>query len=133
MDYARPHKDSGIGFSYFPDPDHYVRTHLDRWLPRLQELGTSWLVLQALPTRPIPDSFLQRLMLADIEPVVMIKTPQISPLDIRSLRGTLRFLGDSGIRYVVLFDRPTTFQAGRPPSGPSPSWWSVLWTAWCQR
>jgi hypothetical protein len=104
--YPRPYNDSGIGFHYFPDSDHYRREDADRWSPRLTELGASWLVMQTAPNRPVPDVFLQRIMLADIEPVVMIKPSRITPLDLTALAGTVRSLADSGVHYVVLFDRP---------------------------
>ena len=104
--YPRPYNDSGIGFHYFPDSDHYRREDADRWAPRLTELGASWLVMQTPPSRPVPDAFLQRIMLADIEPVVMIKPLRIGPLDVTTLAGTVRSLADSGVHYVVLFDRP---------------------------
>ena len=104
--FPRPHNDTGIGFSYFADVDHYGREDVDRWVPLLQELGASWLVMQALPSRPVPDAFLQRLMMANIEPVVILKPETIGPLDQRELTGTIRSLADSGVHYVVLFDRP---------------------------
>jgi hypothetical protein len=106
QNYPRPYNDSGIGFRYFPDADHYGREDADRWAPRLAELGASWLIMQTPPSRPVPDAFLQRIMLADVEPVVMIKPPRIGPLDHGALAATVRSLADSGVRYVVVFDRP---------------------------
>jgi hypothetical protein len=106
QNYPRPYNDSGIGFRYFPDAEHYGREDADRWAPRLAEMGASWLVMQTLPGRPVPDAFLQRIMLVDVEPVVMIKPVQIGPLDHAALAATVRSLADSGVRYVVLFDRP---------------------------
>ncbi|MCK4831942.1 MAG: hypothetical protein KAS81_04200 [Anaerolineales bacterium] len=105
-DYPRPHADSGIGFYYFPDSDHFGRADLDRWVPRLEALGASWLVMQTPPSRPIPDSFLQRLMVADIEPVVMISPARFGPMEAGVLRDTIRSMVDSGAHYMVLFDRP---------------------------
>jgi hypothetical protein len=45
-------------------------------------------------------------MLADIEPVVMLKPEQIGPLDLLTFGETVRSLAESGVHYVVLFDRP---------------------------
>ena len=104
-EYPRPLNDSGIGFHYFPDADHFGRSDQDLWLPRLHALGTSWLVMQTPPTRPVPDAFLQRVMLADIEPVVVIKPARIGPFDPTIFAETVRSLADSGVHYVVLFDR----------------------------
>lgn len=116
QDYPRPHNDTGIGFHYFPDPDHYDRAEADRWVPRLRLLGASWLVVETPHTRPIPDLFLQRLMMADIEPVVMIKSGPIVAMDERALAGTLSALADSGVHYVVFYDRPND-RASWSPQG----------------
>lgn len=114
-EYPRPKNDTGVGFHYFPDAAHTGREDVDRWAPRLEELGASWLVIQTPPTRPVPDSFLQRVMMADIEPVVMIgpeHSPayasggEIGPMDLEALQGTLRSMADSGVHYIVLYDRP---------------------------
>ncbi len=105
-EYPRPHNDSGIGFHFFPDSNHTTRADADRWIPRLRAMGASWLVLQTPPERPVPDSFLQRLMMADIEPVVMLSPPRVVSMETRPLRETARALADSGVHYVVLYDRP---------------------------
>jgi len=119
--YPRPFNDSGIGFHYFPDADHFGRSDQDRWLPRLHVLGASWLVVQTPPTRPAPDAFLQRLMLADIEPVVVIKPARIGPLDPKPLAETVRALADSGVHYVVLFDRPNDRASWSPQDWNKPN------------
>jgi hypothetical protein len=114
MNYPRPHNDSGIGFHYFPDADHFGRQDADRWAPLLAELGASWLIIQTPPSRPVPDAFLQRIMLADIEPVVMIKPADIGPLDQSQLAATVQSLADSGVNYVVVFDRPNDRRSWSP-------------------
>lgn len=106
QNYPHPYNDSGIGFHYFADSDHYGREDADRWAPLLAELGASWLVMQTPPSRPVPDAFLQRIMLADVEPVVMVKPLRVGPLDLSALLGTVRSLADSGVHYVAVFDSP---------------------------
>jgi len=120
-EYPRPHEDSAIGFHYFPQADHFGRSDADRWVPRLENLGASWLVMPTPPSRPVPDHFLQRLMVADIEPVVAIKPQRIGLLDQRVLRGTLRSLADSGVHYVVLFDRPNERTSWAPQDWAKPA------------
>jgi hypothetical protein len=120
-DYPRPHNDSAIGFHYFPDSDHFGREDADRWIPRLQGLGASWLVLQTMPSRHVPDAFLQRLMMADIEPVVLIKPEWIGRLDQNSLCETLGALADSGVHYVGLYDRPNERSKWTPQDWARPS------------
>lgn len=120
-DYPRPHNDSAIGFHYFPDSSHYSREDADRWIPRLQGLGASWLVLQTIPSRQVPDAFLQRLMMADIEPVVLVKPERISRLDHNALCETLGALADSGVRYVGLYDRPNERSSWTPQDWARPS------------
>lgn len=108
-DYPRPHSNSGLGFHYFPDLDHTRRSDADIWIPRLVDMRVSWLVVPASPARPIPDAFLQRLMMADIEPVIILRPADgngIGPVDVSVLRATVRSMADSGVHYVVLFDRP---------------------------
>jgi hypothetical protein len=77
--------------------------------------------MQTHPSRPVPDFFLQRVMLADIEPVVIIKPEQIAPLKRRELSGTLRSLADSGVRYVVLFDQPNERKSWAPQDWAKPA------------
>jgi hypothetical protein len=120
-EYPRPHNDSGIGFHYFPDSAHFGREDADRWIPRLQGLGASWLVVQTIPSRQVPDAFLQRLMMADIEPVVLIKPQWIGRVDQSSLCETLGALADSGVHYVGLYDRPNERSRWTPQDWARPS------------
>jgi hypothetical protein len=120
-EYPRPHNDSAIGFHYFPDSDHFGREDADRWIPRLQGLGASWLVVQTTPNRQVPDAFLQRLMMADIEPVVLIKPERIGRLDHNSLCEMMGGLADSGVHYVGLYDRPNERSMWAPQDWARPS------------
>src|SRR5262245_59292929 len=51
-----------LGLHYFPDTLHYREADLQTWLPELQALGVSWLVLQSEQDRAIPEYFLRGLM-----------------------------------------------------------------------
>lgn len=112
--YPRPFNDNGIGFAYFPDVDHTSREDLDLWLPRLLSAGASWLVLHTKPSLSIPDSFLQRLMMEGIEPVVVLRDDRIGPMDLEALAETVQSLADSGVNYVVLYDRPNDREKWTP-------------------
>jgi hypothetical protein len=120
-EYPRPQNDLGIGFSYFPDNNHFNQRDLDCWLPRLRELGASWLVLQTPVARPVPDSFLQQLMMGDVEPVVVLTAERVGPLDLPSLTDTVHALADSGAHYVVLGDQPNSRSRWTPQEWAKPA------------
>ncbi|MDP6584344.1 MAG: hypothetical protein QF535_06785, partial [Anaerolineales bacterium] len=63
---------TGIGFHYYPDELHYRSTDLDYWLPKLQNLGASWLTLVSSTNRSIPETFLSPLVQSGIEPIIHI-------------------------------------------------------------
>ncbi len=95
-----------IGFHYFPDFHHYQQSDLETWLPRLKNLGASWLVLHTPVTRALPESFIQGLLEADIEPILDF---QFSPEKMPSLEDFelfFRIYARWGIKYTVWLDRP---------------------------
>lgn len=104
--YPRPPNDTGLGFHYLPDADHYGREHLGPWLSELQAMGASWLVLVATPERPVPEFFLRELVATRIEPVVRLLAHPIGSLDARSLVETLRAYAACGVHYLTFYDRP---------------------------
>lgn len=104
--YPRPQSDTGLGFHYFPDAEHYGREHLGSWLSELQAMGTSWLVVVATPERAIPEYFLRELVAARIEPVVRLLAHPIGSLEARSLAGPLRAYAACGVHYLTFYDRP---------------------------
>lgn len=97
---------SRIGFHYFPDDRHYRQTDLETWLPRLIELGASWLTLLAPTERAIPEDFIRGLLLANLQPVLHFcpSVTQPPPLD------TLGLLFDVyarwGVRHVAFYHQP---------------------------
>jgi hypothetical protein len=107
-----------IGFHYFPDSNHYQQRDLETWLPRLQELGVGWLVLQAPVARALPESFIRGLLQAGIEPVLHFQIPAGGPPPADDLQLLFKAYGRWGVRYITLFDRPNL----------RASWNGSLWT-----
>lgn len=105
-DYPRPPGDTGIGFHYYPDMDHYGQADLDRWLPELKALGTSWLVMLSPVANPIPASFLRALVEAQIEPVIRIYTPTVRPIPLDALSRLLDAYRAVGVHYVHVYNEP---------------------------
>lgn len=95
-----------MGMQYFQDSDHYREKDATLWIPRLQALGFSWLVLKANTERAIPEYFIQALVEADIEPILHFNGLTLSsnlPGDVCTL---IEPYAKWGIKYAVLFDRP---------------------------
>jgi len=95
-----------VGFHYRMDSDHYSDKDLGIWLPRLKELGASWMVLYAPTTRAIPEGFIAALMAEGIEPVLHFR---ITPRDLPSVEEMILLFENYqrwGIKYIILFDRP---------------------------
>jgi hypothetical protein len=95
-----------IGFHYYPDTTHYRESDLEIWLPELKALGASWLVLQSQVDRAIPEHFIQSLVKAQIEPLVMFDLPIGNPPDCSDLEPLLAAYGHWGVHSVVLFHKP---------------------------
>jgi hypothetical protein len=95
-----------IGFHYFPDTNHYREHDLNFWLPRLQELGTCWLVLRAPLTHAIPENFIQGLISAGIQPLLHLHLRPGSFPRTDDLSLLLRTYQRWGVRYITLFDQP---------------------------
>jgi len=95
-----------IGFHYIPDTQHYRLSDLKTWLPELQTLRASWVVLQAPPDRAIPEDFLRGLLDAGIEPVLQfnLSPDRLPPL--RDLFLLFRAYAKWGVRYLTLFVKP---------------------------
>lgn len=104
--YWRPKDDTGIGFHYYPDLSHYSKQDLDRWLPELKAMGTSWLVLLSDPVTPLPGFFLKELVDSGIEPVIRVYTRYVGALDLPALRALLEAYVNAGIHYVHVYNEP---------------------------
>ncbi len=105
-DYPRPKGDTGIGFHWFPDYRHYEARHLEAFLPLLQRLRASWLVLPSHPYESIPEHFIRGLVEQDIEPVIDLAIPYISFLDQEKLRLICERYASWGVDYISLFREP---------------------------
>ncbi|GAB4441989.1 MAG: hypothetical protein Kow00120_10740 [Anaerolineae bacterium] len=94
-----------IGFHYYDDQDHFTAADLDTWLPRLEAMGASWLVLRSSLERMAPEFFIDGLLAAGVEPVVRIPAHPIRALDLGGLRPVFEAYQKWGVRYVVLFEQ----------------------------
>ena len=106
-----PIKNNRIGFYYFPDSLHYLKSDLQTWLPELTALGAQWLVLEAPTDRAIPESFIGGLLAAGIEPILHFKPSLAAPPRPDDLAVLFDAYASWGVNYICLFDRPNTFQA----------------------
>jgi hypothetical protein len=104
--YSRPNNDTGYGFHYYPDTEHYSPVDIKRWVPELKNMGASWLVMLSKLEVPIPEFFLNRLVGSEIEPIVSVMTPLIRPVDVSCLTQLLGTYAASGVHYVEVFSEP---------------------------
>ncbi len=101
--YPRPKNDTGFGFHYYPDTEHYSPHDLERWLPELERMGSSWLVLLSSLEIPIPEFFVRELLANEIEPVMRVVTGGIQPVDRSELAVLLRMYAQWGVHYAEVF------------------------------
>jgi hypothetical protein len=119
--YWRPKNDTGLGFHYYPDTQHYSPHDLERWLPELKHMGTSWLVLWSSVDPPIPEFFLQGLVRNEIEPLVRVMTPAFQPLDASQVEDLFGAYARSGVHYVEVFCEPNCASKWSPQAWYRPS------------
>jgi hypothetical protein len=95
-----------IGFHYFQDTNHYRQRDLETWLPELNAMKTSWLVLFAPTDRAIPEPFLRGILDANIEPVLHfhLSPDRLPPFEDLSM--LFQVYGKWGVQYVTLFNKP---------------------------
>jgi hypothetical protein len=108
---------SRLGFHYFPDTLHYREVDLQTWLPVLQSLGASWLVLRSEMDRAIPEQFLRGLKKAGIEPVIQFDFAVEDLPDVDEAGMLFDLYARWGARYLVFYDRPNARK-----SWPATSW-----------
>src|SRR5262245_42713559 len=101
MNLPLPEFNTGLGFFYFPDDEHYRAVDLQAWLPELRALGASWLTLAGSPARAIPEFFLRALIESGIEPIIHIAVPPDAPLDSKDLQPLYASYARWGVHYVV--------------------------------
>ncbi len=95
-----------VGIHYFPDTTHYTNKDLSTWLPVLQYLKTSWLVLISDATRAIPEQFISGLIKADITPLVQIPLALPNTPSAGDMKAIFTAYAHWGVKYIILFDRP---------------------------
>jgi hypothetical protein len=103
---AKPTNFERIGIHYFADTEHYHRADLDRWMPRLEQLGVQWIVLQAPSDRAIPEEFITALTHAGIQPILHFVLPLEKPAEPIDLSPLLSAYANWGVKYAAFFDRP---------------------------
>jgi hypothetical protein len=105
-----PNLSERLGFSYFPDEQHYTAQALQAWLPVLSRHGASWLTLRASLSRAVPEFFIQGVQEAKITPIVHIRDQSI-PERISELKPLLGSYARWGVKHVVVMDRPNCRQS----------------------
>ena len=97
-----------LGFHYFPDTKHFSQRDLHKWLPELQALGASWLVLNSSINRAIPEFFINSLLAAGIEPIIRFDLPLGSYFDPNEIKPILDAYGHWGVNGVIFYDKPNS-------------------------
>jgi hypothetical protein len=115
--YWLPKNDTGFGFHYFPDTEHYSPYDLQRWLPEVKRMGASWLVLLSALDIPVPEFFIRELVTSEIEPVVRVVAPAVQPIGRSELAELLQVYAEWGVHYVEVFH-----EANSASRWPLPGW-----------
>ncbi|MCJ7623647.1 MAG: hypothetical protein MUO76_09105 [Anaerolineaceae bacterium] len=105
-----------IGFHYYPDTIHYREQDLNYWLPKLEEMHVSWLVLIGPMDRAIPEPFIRGLVNAGIEPVIHFQPDLSNMINAEELKPILSSYTRWGIKKVIFFDRPNIRASWSPKS-----------------
>jgi hypothetical protein len=113
-----PKSKSRLGFHYFPDSIHYREKDAEIWIPKLSELGASWLVCKSTCERAIPESFLRALLGAQIQPIIHFELPLASTISPTDLMTILSAYSRWGSHFALFFNRPNL------QSSWTPSTWS---------
>lgn len=100
-----PTPNTKLGVHYFPDTLHYREMDLRAWLPELDALGVGWITLCTPTQRAIPETFLNGLISAQIQPILHFNLPA-APLPPDEIKPLLQVYADWGVKYVSFFDRP---------------------------
>lgn len=100
-----------VGFHYFSDTDHYTQKDLATWLPILQQLRASWLVLLADSARAIPEYFVTGLIDAGVKPVIHFQLPLPNSPSAKDLKSILNAYNRWGVKHVILFEKPNSMKS----------------------
>jgi hypothetical protein len=103
---------SRLGYRYYSDALHYRDSDLQAWLPELQALGASWLVLETPADRAIPEFFIRALLDAGITPLLQMGSASlVNPPNVRDLSVLLNAYANWGVKHLILFDRPNSMDS----------------------
>ena len=105
-DYPRPPGDTGIGFHWFPDMDHYHPGDLSIFGPKLSALAVSWLAMVSDMDHSIPEYFIRGIRELGIEPILRICTQQIVRLDTGRLLALCQHYASWGVHYIHVYRAP---------------------------
>ena len=103
-----------IGFHYFPDTLHYRSNDLETWLPHLNELGASWLVIRSSVERAIPEQFVTGLVRSGIEPIIWFDFPLNKSPNLVEIKPILTSYARWGANYIAFFDQPNAAASWTP-------------------
>lgn len=101
-----PLNNSRVGFQYFPDSIHYREIDLATWLPKIQGLNASWLIIDSPQDRAIPEPFITSLISNNIEPVIHFDLDLTTPPSLIDIKLLLDSYAKWGVHYIMIFDRP---------------------------
>ena len=79
-DYPRPDNDTGIGFHYSLLPTHLNVDAGRSWLPALESLGASWLVVRLCDAKVVASGLFSAFGRAGIETVALLDPPEVGNL-----------------------------------------------------
>jgi hypothetical protein len=96
---------TGLGLHYSPDGDIYRQQDADLWIPELQSLGIRWLAVSGRLSRAIPTPFLERILAAGIEPVLLLTQGEIQPMG-ETEQSILRTYQRAGVKLVSPYPSP---------------------------
>lgn len=109
-----------LGLQYFPDTLHYRDHDLHAWLPVVQSLHVSWLLLQSSKDRAIPESFIRGCQESKIEPIVHFHEMPESSHELVDLEPLVQAYANWGVKQIIFYDQPNMRSA-----------WSV--SSWTQK
>ena len=107
-----------LGFHYFDDTVHYSNQDLETWLPELERLSASWVILLSDSSRAIPEQFITGLIDAGITPIIHFRLRLPDAPSVDELKPLLTAYQRWGVKLVAFFDKPND----------SSSWSSAGWS-----
>ena len=101
-----PLNNSRVGFHFFADTIHFREIDISTWLPKIQSMNASWLIIESPQDRAIPESFITSLISHNIEPIIHFNIDLTTPPSVIDIKLLLDNYAKWGVHYVMIFDRP---------------------------